>query len=54
VQALHVKEGDAPYLTAAPDGSMRVSAYDPEFAAAIQAAESFMSRYRNALRALAK
>ena len=53
-QAMNVREGDPLYLTQGPDGSFRITPYDPEFADAMQAAESFMARYRNALRELAK
>lgn len=52
-QQLHVKEGDAIFLTESPDG-WRVTPYDPEFAAAMQAAEGVLARYRNALRDLAQ
>ncbi len=52
-QALHVREGDQPYLTEAPDG-FRVTPYDPDFAKTMEMAESFTSRYKNALRDLAK
>jgi putative addiction module antidote len=52
-QALGVKEGDNIFLTESPDG-FRITAYDPEFEAAMKSAEGFMSRYRNALRELAK
>ena len=52
-QALHVKEGDQLYLTEAPDG-FRLTPYDPDFANAMEVAEGFMSRYKNALRDLAK
>lgn len=54
VRALKVREGDQIYLTQGPDGSFRVTPYDPDFADAMQSAESFMARYRNALRELAK
>ena len=53
-RALRVREGDQVYLTQGPDGSFRVTPYDPDFADAMEAAESFMARYRNALRELAK
>ena len=52
-QALGVKEGDKLFLTETPDG-FRVTPYDPEFEASMKLAEGFMSRYRNALRELAK
>lgn len=53
-RALKVREGDQIYLTEGPAGSFRVTPYDPDFADAMTAAESFMARYRNALRELAK
>lgn len=52
-QALRVREGDVLYLTETPEG-FRVTAFDPEFEASMTHAEDFMTRYRNALRALAK
>lgn len=53
-RALKVREGDPLYLTEGPAGSFRVTPFDPEFADSLEAAESFMARYRNALRELAK
>jgi putative addiction module antidote len=50
---LHVREGDSVYLTESADG-FRLTAYDPEFAPAMEAAEGFVARYRNALRKLAE
>lgn len=52
-QALRVKEGDALYLTEAP-GGFRITSYDPGFSETMETADGFMSRYRNALRDLAK
>jgi len=52
-KALQVKEGDALYLTRTPEGYQLV-AHDPDFEKTMAAAEGFMSRYRNALRELAK
>ena len=52
-QTLHVKEGDKLYLTEAP-GGFRITPYDPNFEKTMEVAEGFMSRYRNALRDLAK
>ena len=52
-QTLHVKEGDKLFLTETP-GGFRLTPYDPKFAETLEAAESFMSRYKNALRDLAK
>lgn len=51
---LNVKDGDTLFLTEAPDGSMRITPYDPEFEAQMRAAREGMGRYRNALRELAK
>jgi putative addiction module antidote len=51
--ALHVREGDVLYLTAAPDG-FRLTPYDPEFAETMAVGEDFMRRYKNTLRDLAK
>jgi putative addiction module antidote len=53
-RALKVQEGDLIYLTEGPDGSFRITPYDPEFSAAMEATGSFLSRYRNALRELAR
>jgi putative addiction module antidote len=52
-QALHVKEGDKLFLTDAP-GGFRLTPYDPKFAETMEVAEDFISRYKNALRDLAK
>lgn len=51
---LSVGKGDTIYLTKAPDGSMRISAYDQEVAEEIALGEAFMARYRDTFRALAK
>jgi putative addiction module antidote len=50
---LKVKAGDSLYLTESPDG-YRLTAYDPEFARQMEAAEKVMRRYKDALRQLAK
>ena len=50
---LQVREGDHICLLRMPDG-FRLTASDPAFEAGMEAAEGFMTRYRNALRALAK
>jgi putative addiction module antidote len=52
-RALHVKEGDKLFLTEAP-GGYRLTPYDPNFAETMKIAEGFLSRYKNALRDLAK
>ena len=51
---LNLKDGDALYLTEAPDGSMRITPYDPSFEAQMRVAHQGMGRYRNALRKLAQ
>jgi len=51
---LGVTEGDSIFLTDAPDGSMRVTQYDPEFEKQMLAAQEGMAAYRNTLRILAK
>ncbi len=51
---LRVKDGDKLYLTEAPDGSYRITPYDPEFEKHMTAVKKGMARYRNTLRALAK
>lgn len=53
-RALRVQEGDHIFLTEGPGGSFRITPYDPEFSDAMKTAESFMARYRNALRELAR
>jgi putative addiction module antidote len=51
---LQVSKGDTLYLTRAPDGSMRLSAYSEVVAEQIDAARSVMRQYRDTLRALSK
>ena len=51
---LGVGKGDTLYLTDAPGGDMRVSAYDQEVAEEVAKGEAFMDRYRDTFRALAK
>ena len=51
---LNVADGDMLYLTQAPDGSMRITPFDPSFDAQMQAAREGMNKYRNTLRELAK
>lgn len=50
--ALHVQEGDELYVTETPEGIM-LTPYDPEFADAMEDAQSFMDSHRNAFRELA-
>ena len=51
---LNVAKGDTLYLTDAPDGSMRITPQDPEFARQMDVAEKIMRRDRDILAALAK
>ena len=53
-QVLRVKEGDKLFLTEVPGGGYRLTAYDPNFAETMEAAEDFMGRFKNALRELGK
>ena len=54
LKRLHLKDGDKIFLVEAPDGSYRITPYDPEFEKQMRLAEEGMSRYRNTLRALAE
>lgn len=51
--ALKIGVGDTIFLTETP-GGYRITPYDPDFQETVTIAEGFMSRYRNALRELAK
>ncbi len=51
---LNVTDGDVLHLTEAPDGSMRITPFDPSFDAQMEAARKGMNRYRNTLKELAK
>ncbi len=54
INRLHSKDGEALYLTEAPDGGYRLSPYDPAFEMKMAKAEDIIGRYRNALHTLAK
>ena len=51
---IHVDKGDQLFVTEAPDGSYRISAFDPEFARQMELAEEIMREDRDILRVLAK
>ncbi len=51
---LKVEDGDNVFVTEAPDGSLRITPYDPAFEGQMAAAKDVMARYRNTLRELAK
>jgi antitoxin component of MazEF toxin-antitoxin module len=53
-RALNVREGDPIYLVKGPDGSFRITPYDPDFSDAMETAGSFMARFRNTLHELGK
>ncbi|WP_376964118.1 AbrB/MazE/SpoVT family DNA-binding domain-containing protein [Azospirillum sp. A26] len=50
---LKVQQGDTLFLTEAPDGSYRITPYDPEFERQMAIAEEIMHEDRDILRALA-
>jgi putative addiction module antidote len=50
---LGVSEGDDLFAIRTPEG-LRLTQYDPNFAAAIQSGRRYMRRYRNAMRELAR
>lgn len=54
IKRLHTGDGEALFLVEAPDGSYRLSPYDPGFEKKMTKAEEIIGRYRNTLRALAK
>lgn len=51
---LGVKKGDTVYLTEAPDGSYRLTPYNPEFERQMKLAEEIMHDDRDLLRTLAR
>ncbi len=51
--ALNVTKGDQLWLTKTPDG-IRLTPYDPEFAAQMEAAKKIMKEQRDVLHELAK
>ena len=51
---LRVRNGDTLFLTEAPDGGFRITAYDPDFERQMALAEEIMHDDREVLRALAR
>jgi putative addiction module antidote len=51
---LGVQKGDTLYLTEAPDGSLRITPYNPDFKRQMELAEQLMHDDREILRVLAK
>lgn len=54
VQRLQTGDGAPLYLIEGPDGTYRLTPYDPAFEKKMTKAESIIARYRNALHTLAK
>ncbi len=54
LKRLNLKDGDNLFLVETPDGSMRVTPYDPGFEEQMNAARDGMNKYRNTLRELSK
>ena len=50
---LGVEAGDTLFVIKTPDG-IRLTAFDPDFAAAMEAGRDYMRRHKNALRELAR
>jgi antitoxin component of MazEF toxin-antitoxin module len=50
---LRTEEGQSLYLIEAPDGSYRLTQYDPSFEAKMSKVEDIAARYRNTLNILA-
>ncbi|WP_158814470.1 AbrB/MazE/SpoVT family DNA-binding domain-containing protein [Methylocapsa sp. S129] len=51
---MNLSKGDSLYAVEAPDGSYRLTPYDPGFARKMEKADDIMRRYRNALHVLAQ
>ena len=54
INRLRTGDGQSLFLVDAPDGSYRLTPYDPTFEAKITKAEEIIGRYRNTLKALAE
>jgi putative addiction module antidote len=54
INRLRTGDGQSLFLVDAPDGSYRLTPYDPTFEAKINKAEEIIGRYRNTLKALAE
>ena len=53
LEAFRVDEGDVLYLVESRDG-LRLTPYDPEFEADLEAGRAILKRYRNALHKLGR
>jgi putative addiction module antidote len=54
INRLQAKDGEALFLMEGPDGSYRLSPYDPTFEKKMKKAQDIISRYRNTLHVLSK
>lgn len=54
INRLQTGDGEPLFLIEAPDGSYRLTPYDPGFEEKMAKAEDIMSRYRNTLHVLSK
>ena len=54
INRLRTADGEAVFLIEAPDGGYQLTPYDPGFEKKMTKATDILSRYRNALRVLAK
>jgi putative addiction module antidote len=54
INRLHTGDGEPLFLIESPDGSYRLTPYDPDFEAKMAKADDIISRYRNTLHVLAK
>lgn len=54
INRLQTKDGEPLYLIESPDGSYRLTPYDPVFEKKMTKVEDIIARYRNTLHFLAK
>jgi putative addiction module antidote len=54
INRLQTKDGEPLFLVERPNGTYRLTAYDPAFEKKMAKAEDIMRRYRNTLHVLAK
>jgi putative addiction module antidote len=54
INRLHTDDGEALFLLEGPDGSYRLTPYDPAFEEKMAKADDIISRYPNTLHTLAK
>lgn len=54
INRLQTRDGEQLFLVEAPDGTYRLTPYDPAFEQKMAKADSIIGRYRNTLHTLAK